>query len=219
MPGESHGERSLRDSGPCYTVRHDWSNLSCVHELGVLNTEISFATNYLCDLSCCIHLKQRSSLEIQSKRGWILILFTHTDTARFVKWQNLIMQGRLPRWCSGKESACQYRRRKGCEFDPRVGKIPWRRAWPPTPVFLPGESHGQRSLVGYSPWAAKSWVRLNTQTQTATQGLAVNLWWKALPLGKPRREYWFHKALAVWPRAKRLLLSVFTFHNSIMTLK
>ena len=38
------------------------------------------------------------------------------------------------------------------EFDPRVGEIPWRRAWQPTPVFLPGESPGQRSLVEYSPW-------------------------------------------------------------------
>ena len=37
------------------------------------------------------------------------------------------------------------------EFDPWVGKIPWRRAWKPTLVLLPGESHGQRSLVGYSP--------------------------------------------------------------------
>ena len=36
-------------------------------------------------------------------------------------------------------------------FDPWVRKIPWRRAWQPTPVFLPEESHGQRSLVGYSP--------------------------------------------------------------------
>ena len=35
-------------------------------------------------------------------------------------------------------------------FDPWVGKIPWRREWLPTPVFLPGEFHGQRSLVGYS---------------------------------------------------------------------
>ena len=34
---------------------------------------------------------------------------------------------------------------------PRLGKIPWRRAWQPTPVFLPGEFHGQRSLAGYSP--------------------------------------------------------------------
>ena len=36
-----------------------------------------------------------------------------------------------------------------------VGKIPWRRAWQPTPVFLPGESRGQRSLAGYSPWGRK----------------------------------------------------------------
>ena len=36
-----------------------------------------------------------------------------------------------------------------------VGKIPWRRAWQPTPVFLPGESHGQRTLAGYSPWGHK----------------------------------------------------------------
>ena len=36
-----------------------------------------------------------------------------------------------------------------------MGKIPWRRRWPPTPVFLPGKSHGQRNLVGYSPWGYK----------------------------------------------------------------
>ena len=57
-------------------------------------------------------------------------------------------QVRLPRWLSGKESACQCR---GYRFDPWVGKIPWRRKWQPTPVFLPGESHGQRS----SPWGHK----------------------------------------------------------------
>ena len=43
------------------------------------------------------------------------------------------------------------RRCKRCRFDPWVRKIPWRRKWQPTPVFLPGESHGQRSLAGYSP--------------------------------------------------------------------
>ena len=37
-------------------------------------------------------------------------------------------------------------------FDPWVGQIPWKRAWRPTPVFLPEESHGQRSLVSSSPW-------------------------------------------------------------------
>ena len=40
-------------------------------------------------------------------------------------------------------------------FDPWVGKIPWRRAFHPTPVFLPRESHDQRSLAGYSPWGHK----------------------------------------------------------------
>ena len=52
---------------------------------------------------------------------------------------------------SGKESTCQCKRHKGCGFDPWVGKIPWRRAWQPAPVFLPEESHRQRSLEGYSP--------------------------------------------------------------------
>ena len=40
-------------------------------------------------------------------------------------------------------------------MDPWVGKIPWRREWLPTPVFWPGEFHGERSLVGYSPWGGK----------------------------------------------------------------
>ena len=56
---------------------------------------------------------------------------------------------------SGEESACQGRRHKRCGFDPRVGKIPWRRKWQPTPVFLPGKSHGQRSRAGFNPWGHK----------------------------------------------------------------
>jgi len=52
---------------------------------------------------------------------------------------------------SGKEPACQYRRYKRCGFNPWVGKIPWRRAGQRTPVFVPEEAHGQRSLAGYTP--------------------------------------------------------------------
>ena len=52
---------------------------------------------------------------------------------------------------SGKETACQCRRHKRHGFHPLVQKILWRRKWQPTPAFLPGESHGQRSLAGYSP--------------------------------------------------------------------
>jgi len=54
-----------------------------------------------------------------------------------------------------KEPICQGRRGKRHRFDPWVGKIPWRRVWQHTPVFLPGKSHGQRKLVGYSPWGLK----------------------------------------------------------------
>ena len=54
----------------------------------------------------------------------------------------------LPGDAVGKESTC-----KAGEF--WVGKIPWRRKWQTTPVLLPGESHGHRSLVGYSPWGCK----------------------------------------------------------------
>ena len=52
----------------------------------------------------------------------------------------------------GKEPTCQCRRHKRHRFDPWVGKIPWRRKWHPTSVFLPGKSHGQRSLEVYSLW-------------------------------------------------------------------
>ena len=58
----------------------------------------------------------------------------------------------FPGGSDGKESAC---RSKSAGFDPSIQKIPGRRAWLPTPVFLPGEFHGQRSLAAYSPWGHK----------------------------------------------------------------
>ena len=61
----------------------------------------------------------------------------------------------FPGGASGKESTCQCRRHKRYGFDPQVGKTPWSSKWYPTPVFLPGKFHGQRSLVGYSPWGCK----------------------------------------------------------------
>ena len=58
----------------------------------------------------------------------------------------------LPCRLSGKESACRYQK---SEFNPCVGKIPWRRKWQPTLVFLPRISYGQRILEGYSPGGCK----------------------------------------------------------------
>ena len=60
----------------------------------------------------------------------------------------------FPGGSDGKESACNAGV-AGQEFYPQVGKIAWRRAWQPTPGFLPGKFHGQRGLVGYSPWYHK----------------------------------------------------------------
>ena len=64
----------------------------------------------------------------------------------------LQMEGGFPGGSGGKESAYPCR---GREFVPWVRKIPWRRKWQPSPVLLPGESRGQRSLAGYSPWDHK----------------------------------------------------------------
>ena len=58
----------------------------------------------------------------------------------------------LPWWLSGKGSACQWRWHG---FDTWIRKITWRRKWQPIPTFLPRKPHGQRSLVGYSPWDPK----------------------------------------------------------------
>ena len=62
------------------------------------------------------------------------------------------MKKGFPGGASGEELVCQCRRYKRHRFDLWLRKIPWRRAWKPTLVFLPGEFHGQRSLAGYNPW-------------------------------------------------------------------
>ena len=79
---------------------------------------------------------------------------------------------RAPRCDSGKKSTCQYRRCKRCGFDPWVGKMPWRSKGQPTPVFLPGKSHGQRSLACYSPWGGQR-VRRDRVTEH-TEGQPLN---------------------------------------------
>ena len=61
----------------------------------------------------------------------------------------------FPGDASGKEPTCQCRRHKRRRFDPWVEKLPCRRAWQSTPVFLLGEAHGLRSLAGYSPLGCK----------------------------------------------------------------
>ena len=106
----------------------------------------------------------------------------------------------LPGWLSAKESGCQCKRHKRQGFDPWVGKIPWRGKWQPTPVFLPGKSHGQKSLVGYSPWGRKELdtterlsAHAHTHTHTHTRSCAS--------LYSPSSK-WFHDALCVAQQKK-----------------
>ena len=72
--------------------------------------------------------------------------------------------GKSWRYTSDKEPACQCRRQKRRGLHPWFGTISWRRQQQPIPVFLPGESHGQRSLVGSSSWGSQSRTRLSTHT-------------------------------------------------------
>ena len=105
-------------------------------------------------------------------RAWIrflIIIFCSMFPLHFSrKWQytfkiTLMCQKRLGgliwlRWASQVtelENQPAIRRRRRFGFNPWCGKILWRRAWQPTPVFLLGKSHGQRSLAGYSTWGRK----------------------------------------------------------------
>ena len=77
----------------------------------------------------------------------------------------------------GKESTCQCRRRRRCGFNPWVGKIPWRRKWQLTSVFLPGKSHGQRSLAatvhgGHKESAMTKHTRTRARAHTHTQHIS-----------------------------------------------
>ena len=80
---------------------------------------------------------------------------TYTSLSQQLRISLLRKTEDSPGGASGKELTCQYRRCKRCGFNPWVRKIPWRRAWEPTPIFLPGESHGKRNPADYSPWRSK----------------------------------------------------------------
>ena len=101
------------------------------------------------------------------------------------------------RWLSGKESACQCRRHRRCNLDLWVGKIPWKKKWQPTPVFLPGESLRQRCLVGYSPWSHKEsdmTERLSTHTRRVGSKLTAgetSSFPQASSSGSPRQKLTF----------------------------
>ena len=150
LPGKSHGRRSLVGCSPWGRKELDTTeclpfhfSLSCIGE-GNGNP-----------LQC-------SCLENPRDGGaWWAAVCGVTRSQTRLKWLSSSSSrakrvlGVFPGGISGKESTCQCRRQKRCKFNPWIGKIPWNRKWHSTSVFLPGKSHGQRSLVVYSPWGRK----------------------------------------------------------------
>ena len=116
-----------------------------------------------CPLNCLMGQMENSGQMISSRDGQVF-LKQHTFVG-FLKW------------LSGKESACQCGRCRRHGFDPWVRKIPWRRKWQPTPVFLPRKFHGQRSLVGYSPWDCRVGHDLASGTHKLTYIYYLTLKW------------------------------------------
>ena len=97
---------------------------------------------------------------------------------------NLYLES-FPGGASGKEPACQCRRHKRRGFDPCI-EITWNRAWLPTPVFLPWESHGQKSLAGYSPWGCKE----SDKTEVTQQACPHSIWKPKSVPPEGRRQNW-----------------------------
>ena len=112
--------------------------------------------------------------------------------------------------CLSKESTCQSGR---CRFDTWVRKIAWRRKWQPTPVFLPGKSHGQQSLMGYIPWGNKNCrepVRHSTRDKGHEEGGSAYA-----KVGSSQESPWIF--LSIYPQKTRVCL-LYCFVLSPLTL-
>ena len=105
---------------------------------------------------CNVHMEFRYKLRIFFTLPRFFFFSSVYFLPSFKDWVHILYL--FPGGSDGKESAYQCRRPR---FNPWVGKIPWRRKWQPTPVFLPRKSHGHRSLVGCIVCGVtKSWTQL-----------------------------------------------------------
>ena len=94
-------------------------------------------------------------------------------------WPSIDIVSGFPAGASGKDPACQCRRHKRQVFSPWVGRIPWRRAWQPTSIFMPGDARGQSSLAGYSPWGSQR-IRHDWATKHSTAWNAITFIFKTV---------------------------------------
>ena len=110
-------------------------------------------------ISVCISGLQLTCRHIMVWDGWVVkALELKFNGVSWCRFEPCSLQKQLALRTSLALRICLPHERPG--FDLWVGKIPWRRKWQPTPVFLPGEFHGQRSLVGYSPWGPEEQLTL-----------------------------------------------------------
>ena len=105
---------------------------------------------------CYVSVSKPSPTKFASCWAQINSLLTIAVFIHSCSYTLLLRACGLPGSASGKGPACQCGRCKRCSFGPWVRKIPWRRAWQPTPVFLPGEFHGQRVLQAAVPGVTES---------------------------------------------------------------
>ena len=113
---------------------------------------------------------------------------------------------------SGKESAYQHRRRRKTLW---VGMIPWRRKWQPTPVFFPEKSHGQRSLVGYSPWGH------NESEMIVTKHIHQRRQWHPTPVLLPGKSHGWRSLVGCspWGRWGSDMTERLHFHFSLSCIR
>ena len=125
-----------------------------------------------------------------------------------MKCSSFLLIRLFPGGSVGKEIRLQCFRHRRRMFDPWVWKIPWRRAWQPTLVFLPGESYGQRSLTGYSPWGHRE----SDTTEAAEHMRTVKSTWLS---ESSRGSSPFHSCPILWGfLGKTLIWTVFPFPKS-----
>ena len=135
------GEPGGLPSMGSHRVRHDWSDLAAA-AASPIPFPVPFLLHSLLTLSFTWSIPKNQTF-------FCLCVFIYDFPSVPVGF---------PGGSSSKKPACQWRRRKRYGFDP--GTISWRRAWQPTPVLLPGESNGHRSLRATVHRVTKSWIRL-----------------------------------------------------------
>ena len=134
-------------------LSHSLDNLASFYFYIYLISDITISTYQCClILGLSWELKETSLTWIFKDSCTPLLLIFKMDLFTRSPLAIYIWSMGFPGGTSGKEPTCQCLRHKRLEFNPWIGKISWRRAWQPTLVFLPGESHGQKSLEAYSPW-------------------------------------------------------------------